>query len=83
MRRPTAVEPVKETMSTSGCTTSGSPTSGPVPATRLNTPAGTPACSRISASTNALSGVTSLGLATTVQPAASAPATFAESWCSG
>ena len=37
----------------------------------------------ISASTKALSGVTSLGLATTEQPAASAGATLAQSWCSG
>jgi hypothetical protein len=53
------------------------------PVTTLSTPAGTPTSSKISASTNALSGVTSLGLSTTVQPAAIAGATFALIWCSG
>ena len=46
---PTRVEPVKDTMSTSGCEESGAPTPGPSPFTRLNTPAGTPASCRISA----------------------------------
>jgi hypothetical protein len=62
---------------------SASPTTGPYPVTRLNTPAGRPTCSKISASTNALSGATSLGFNTTVHPAASAGATLAAIWCSG
>ena len=37
----------------------------------------------ISASRKALSGATSLGFSTTVQPTASAGATFAITWCSG
>ena len=37
----------------------------------------------ISARMKALSGATSLGLSTTVQPAASAGATLAQIWCSG
>ena len=77
-RLPAAVEPVKDTMSTSRCAAIASPTTGPNPVTRLKQPAGSPACSSISASTNALSGVTSLGLTTTVHPAASAGATFAQ-----
>ena len=59
-------------MSTSGCAAMASPTTGPVPVTRLNTPAGRPISSMISARMNALSGATSLGLSTTVQPAARA-----------
>ena len=53
-----------------------SPTTGPVPPTRLNTPAGNPAASMASASTHALSGATSDGLRTTVHPAANAGATL-------
>ena len=75
-RRPARVEPVNETMSVSGCDTIASPTTGPVPDTRLKTPAGSPTSSMISASTKAFSGTTSLGLSTTVQPAASAGATL-------
>ncbi len=82
-RFPARVEPVNDTMSTSGCAAIASPTTGPTPDTRLNTPAGRPASSMISASMNALIGATSLGFTTTVQPAASAGATFAAIWCSG
>src|SRR4051812_47915400 len=55
-RRPARVEPVNETMSTSGWPARASPASGPVPETTLNTPAGSPASAHTSASTNALSG---------------------------
>ena len=48
------------------------PTSGPVPLTRLKTPAGAPAASMISANRMPLIGAISLGFRTTVQPAASA-----------
>ena len=51
---------------------SASPTTGPTPVTRLNTPGGKPISSMISARMNALTGATSDGLSTTVQPAASA-----------
>ena len=82
-RRPARVEPVNEIMSVSGWETIASPTTGPVPVTRLNTPSGSPTASQISASTNALSGTISLGLTTTVQPAAIAGATLLAIWCSG
>ncbi len=71
-RRPARVEPVNDTMSTSGCAASASPTTGPRPVTRLNTPGGNPRSSMISARMNALTGATSDGFSTTVQPAASA-----------
>ena len=41
-RLPARVEPVNETMSTSGWAAMASPTTGPKPDTRLNTPAGRP-----------------------------------------
>ena len=82
-RRPARVEPVKETMSTPGCPATASPATGPVPVRRLKTPAGRPAASITSARMKALSGVTSLGLSTTVQPAARAGATLAAIWLSG
>ena len=80
---PARVEPVNDTMSTSGCDASGTPTLTPSPFTRLNTPAGTPAASRISAKMIAFSGATSDGLSTIVQPAASAGATLHAIWFSG
>ena len=79
-RLPARVEPVNETMSTSGCEAMASPTTGPVPLTRLKTPAGRPTSWMISAMMNALSGATSLGFSTTVQPAAMAGAIFATIW---
>ncbi len=60
-----------------------SPTTGPVPVTRLNTPGGRPTESMTSARMKASSGATSDGLSTTVQPAARAGATLATIWCSG
>ena len=60
--------------STPGCDVSGAPVSAPVPVTTLQTPSGRPASLRIFASSNAVNGVCSAGLATTVQPAASAGA---------
>ena len=71
-RLPARVEPVKETMSVLGCATMASPTTGPRPVTMLNTPFGSPTSSMMSAKRKALTGATSLGLTTTVQPAASA-----------
>ena len=49
----------------------------------LNTPAGTPASAQISARSDAVIGDCSAGLATTVQPNASAGATFQVSSISG
>ena len=82
-RVPARVEPVNDTMSTSGWAAIASPTTGPTPDTRLNTPAGKPNSSMMSAKRKAFRGATSLGLRTTVQPTAMAGATFAMIWCSG
>jgi len=82
-RRPAAVEPVNETMSTPGCVTIASPTTGPEPDRKLNTPRGSAVRLAISASMKHESGTTSLGFSTTVQPAASAGPSFATIWCSG
>ena len=76
-RLPARTDPVKLTMSTIGCDAIASPTAGPYPVTMLSTPAGRPMASQASASSRAFSGATSLGFSTTVQPAASAGATFA------
>ena len=76
-RRPVRVEPVNDTMSTSRWLATASPTSEPLPETRLNTPGGSPISCTTSARTNAFSGATPLGLSTTVQPAARAGATLA------
>jgi hypothetical protein len=80
---PARVEPVNDTMSTSGWAESAAPTPAPSPLTRLNTPAGTPASSRISVKMIAFSGATSDGLSTIVQPAASAGATLQAIWLIG
>ena len=55
----------------------------PSPLTRLNTPAGTPASSRISANRIAFNGATSDGFSTIVQPAANAGATLQPIWFNG
>ena len=73
---PTSVEPVKAILSTPGCATSAAPAVSPRPVTTLTTPGGKPASSTSSPSRNAVSGVSSAGLSTTVQPAASAGAIF-------
>ena len=74
--RPTAVEPVKATLATSGCSTSRCPQVRPGPATTLTTPSGIPASTAIRSNSIAVSGVSSAGLSTTVFPAASAGASF-------
>src|SRR5271166_3349777 len=73
---PARVDPVKETMATSGCEEMAEPTVGPSPFTILKTPGGRPDSWRICANRNAESGAISLGLRTIVQPAASAGATL-------
>ena len=80
--RPTSVEPVKATLSTSGCSTTARPVS-PAPVTMLTTPGGRSACRQISANSSAVSGVVSAGLSTTVLPVASAGAIFHASISSG
>ena len=80
---PARVEPVNDIMSMSGWRDITSPTFRPSPFTRLKTPAGTPASSRISANRAALSGATSDGFKTMVQPAARAGATLQAIWLIG
>ena len=80
---PARVEPVNDTMSTSGWLEIAAPTVGPSPLTRLNTPAGTPAACRISVQIWAENGAISEGLSTIVQPAASAGATLQAIWLTG
>ena len=79
---PTAVEPVKATLSTSGCVTRAMPIS-PGPVTMLTVPGGRSAWRQTSAKSRAVSGVELAGLSTTVLPAASAGAIFQASISSG
>src|SRR5688572_44019 len=80
---PARVDPVNDTMSMSGWEEIADPTVGPSPFTRLKTPAGTLALSKISARIMAFSGVISLGFSTIVQPAASAGMTLHMTWLIG
>ena len=77
------VSPVNEISGTPGCVTSAAPATSPMPCTMLNTPSGTPASVMISGSSDADSGVHSAGLSTTVQPEASAGASFQDSSMNG
>ena len=73
---PTAVEPVKQTLSTPGWTASAAPTVGPNPVSIFTIPGGRPA-SRISRPRlRALRGVSSDGFKMQAQPAANAGASF-------
>ena len=74
IRWPTAVEPVKQTLRTSGWVTNRSPTTEPLPGSTVNTPSGMPASRASCPMSIAVSGVSSAGLSTTVLPAASAGA---------
>src|SRR6187455_372338 len=76
MSVPVRSEPVNATFATSGCSTSGAPTSGPKPVTTLTTPGGKPASSTSFMNSSAEADVNSDGLITTVLPAASAGASF-------
>lgn len=76
MCRPVSEEPVKEISGTSGWSTRAWPASSPRPWTMFTTPAGTPASSKISGHSDADSGVHSAGLRISVQPDASAGASF-------
>ena len=73
---PTSVEPVNEIFRTVGFDVSSPPTSAAAPVTTFRTPFGMPARSPSTASASAEKGVCDAGLATTVQPAASAGPTF-------
>ena len=74
--RPTAVEPVKPILRTSGCSTNRHPASAPVPTTTSSTPSGNPASRASSAKRSAVRGVSSEGFSTTVLPQASAGPSF-------
>ena len=85
--RPVRSDPVKATLSTPGCFTSGAPASAPVPVTMFTTPRGSatvsPTACTIAPSSSAVIGVSSDGFRTTVQPAASAGASFHAAISSG
>src|SRR4051794_8180238 len=72
-RRPTSVEPVKDSLRTRGSSTIA-PTTAPAlrVVRQLTTPGGTPASSSSATMASAVRGVSVAGLRTTVQPAASA-----------
>jgi hypothetical protein len=72
---PVAPEPVKATLSIAGWATSARPVA-PAPVTRLATPAGSFAASRLRNTSIAADGVYSDGFTTIVQPAASAAHSF-------
>ena len=80
---PVLLSPVNEISGTSGCFTSASPASSPRPLTRLNTPSGSPASSKMPAHNDADSGVNSAGLSTTVLPVAKAGPSFQDSSMNG
>ena len=80
---PVELSPVNEMSGTSGCFTSASPASSPSPLTRLNTPRARPASWKMSAHSDAESGVNSAGFSTTVLPVASAGASFHDSSMNG
>ena len=73
---PTSVEPVKAIMRVSGWVISASPTVELGPVTTLMAPAGNPASPIMAQKSVVASGALRGGLTTTVQPAASAGATF-------
>ena len=79
---PTAVDPVKATLSTPAWFSSASPVF-PAPVMMLTTPSGSSASRKTSASLSAVSGVVSAGLSTTVFPQARAGAIFHAAMSSG
>src|SRR5438132_195344 len=76
IRRPTSVEPVNATLSTSSLETSSSPAAAPGPERTLTTPSGMPASTHSRPIANVVNGVYEAGLTTTVLPAAMAGAIF-------
>src|SRR5476649_1853533 len=76
MAAPVRVEPVNEMALISGCSIKLWPAPGPLPWMILSTPGGRPASMQAWANIQAVNGVISEGLATTVLPAASAGAIF-------
>ena len=76
IRLPTPRLPVKLILSTSGCVISASPVGSPGPVTTLTTPSGMPASASSSTMRSTENDANSDGFSTTVQPAASAGASF-------
>ena len=76
IRFPVAVPPVKLILATFGWLASRPPTAAPSPLTELSTPGGRPEAFAPATRSSAARGVSSAGLATTVQPAARAGAIF-------
>ena len=83
IRMPAREDPVKLTMSTSGCTESCDPTPTPSPFSMLNTPAGKPASCINSANRTPDKGAISEGFRMTVQPVAIAGIAFSTIWFIG
>ena len=81
--RPTSVDPVKATLSTSGLVVMTSPMRPPGPVMMLTTPSGNPHSSTMRASSMADSGVSVAGLSTIVFPVASAGPSFHTAIISG
>ena len=75
MLRATSVEPVNSTPQMRASATSAAPTVAPSPGSNCSAPGGTPAACRRRTASAAISGVCSVGLASTTLPAASAAAT--------
>src|SRR5215813_1171904 len=67
---PTSVDPVNDSLRTTGLEVSSPPISDAAPVTTLKTPLGTPARSASSANASAENGVCAAGFKTTVHPAA-------------
>src|SRR6476646_3806581 len=76
MVRPTALDPVKETARTSGCSSIGAPASPPNPVTMFTTPLGTPASTSVRTRLKVDSGVSCAGLITQVLPQTRAGSSF-------
>ena len=83
IRRPTSVEPVNDTLRTSGWVTSASPKVPPGPVITCRTPAGSPAAWASSPNFSAVSGEMEAGFSNTAFPAASAGATFQQAMAKG
>jgi hypothetical protein len=80
---PTSADPVKATLSISGCSAIALPAPGPKPVMMLTTPSGSPASSINSPSLSAVSGVCSAGFRIEVLPQASAGPSFHDAISSG
>ncbi len=80
---PVEVSPVNAILSTPRWPAKCAPMMAPGPGRTLTTPGGQPASAQILPSSSAVSGVGVAGLRTTVQPAASAGATFQAAMSSG